>query len=164
MNIAVQEMRRRPGRFGVAICILALLATLLMLLGGLLDGLLQGSTSALAAQRGDVVSFSGQAKKSIPRSRITAEVRARVEQVPGVGPHSMMRLDRGEVFAKRARAAGARLEVANAGGRLEQNLLTCSGSAVAKLGLKAVGDTDEVFVEPAQLERGGLFHREIASH
>lgn len=84
MSIAIQEMRRKPARFGVAISILTLLATLLMLLGGLLDGLLQGSTSALRAQRGDVVAFSGQAKKSVPRSRITQATRAIVEKVPGV--------------------------------------------------------------------------------
>ena len=84
MNIAVTELRRRPGRFVTATIILTLLATLLMLLGGLLDGLISGATGAIAAQRGDVIVYSSTAQQSLPRSRITAEQRAVVTDVPGV--------------------------------------------------------------------------------
>ena len=84
MNVALTELRRRPGRFVTAVGILALLATLLMLLGGLLDGLINGSTGALSAQRGDVVVYSATAQQSFPRSRITPQTRAQVEAVDGV--------------------------------------------------------------------------------
>jgi len=84
MRIAWLELRRRPSRFVTATAILALLATLLMLLGGLLDGLLSGSTSAVAAQRGDLLVFSSTAEKSFVRSRITPTQRTTVAQVPGV--------------------------------------------------------------------------------
>lgn len=84
MRIAWLELRRRPSRFVTAIAILTLLATLLMLLGGLLDGLLNGSTSAVAAQRGDLVVFSSTAEKSFPRSRIAPAERATVGRVSGV--------------------------------------------------------------------------------
>ena len=40
----LREMRRRPGRFVVAVGMLTLLGVLLLLLGGLLDGLLTGSS------------------------------------------------------------------------------------------------------------------------
>ena len=84
MRIAWLELRRRPSRFVTATVILALLATLLMLLGGLLDGLLSGSTSAVAAQRGDLLVFSSTAQKSFVRSRISPEQQAVVTSVPGV--------------------------------------------------------------------------------
>ena len=51
MKLALRELWRRPGRFVVATAILALIALLLMVLGGLLDGLVAGSTGALRAQR-----------------------------------------------------------------------------------------------------------------
>ena len=57
---------------------------LLMLLGGLLDGLIARSTGAIHAQRADLVVFSATAEKSFLRSRIPPELRARVEAVPGV--------------------------------------------------------------------------------
>ncbi len=85
MNVAVTELRRRPGRFVTATVILTLLATLLLLLGGLLDGLLGGSTSALAAQRGDVVVTSATSENSFLRSRLDAATVARVAAAPGVG-------------------------------------------------------------------------------
>ncbi|MFZ4519358.1 MAG: FtsX-like permease family protein [Microthrixaceae bacterium] len=84
MNVAVTELRRRPGRFVTATIILTLLATLLLLLGGLLDGLLNGATSAVAGQRGDVIVYSSTAEQSFLRSRITPEQRAQVEAVDGV--------------------------------------------------------------------------------
>ena len=40
MRLALRELRRRPGRCVTATAVLAVLAVLLMFLGGLLDGLL----------------------------------------------------------------------------------------------------------------------------
>ncbi len=84
MRLALREMWRRPARFATAVALLTLIAMLLMLLGGLLDGLIQRSTGAIRAQRGDLVTFSATAEKSFLRSRISPEVRSRVEAVPGV--------------------------------------------------------------------------------
>ena len=44
VRIALREMRRRPGRFATATALLTLIAMLLMLLGGLLDGLINRAT------------------------------------------------------------------------------------------------------------------------
>jgi putative ABC transport system permease protein len=79
-----RELRRRPSRFIVATVVLSFLATLLLFLGGLLDGLYLGSTGAIRAQRGDVIVFSVNARDSFLRSRITADVRAQVAAVDGV--------------------------------------------------------------------------------
>ena len=84
MRIALKEMRRRPGRFAVAGAILTLIALLLMFLGGLLDGLLGSSTGAYRAQQADLVVYSDVARRSLPRSDITPDVRAAVEAVDGV--------------------------------------------------------------------------------
>jgi putative ABC transport system permease protein len=84
MRLALREMRRRPGRFATAAVLLTLIAMLLMLLGGLLDGLIRRSTGAIRAQRGDLVVFSSTAEQSFLRSRITPETRATIEAVPGV--------------------------------------------------------------------------------
>ena len=85
MRLALRELHRRPGRFVVATVILALLALLLMVLGGLLDGLTAGSTGALRAQRGSLIVYSADAKESLVRSRITPSLRAQVETVAGPG-------------------------------------------------------------------------------
>jgi putative ABC transport system permease protein len=84
VRLGLREMRRQPGRFGAAVVLLALLATLLMLLGGLLDGLIRQATGAIEAQRADLVVFSSTAERSLLRSRITPEVRAQVAAVDGV--------------------------------------------------------------------------------
>ena len=84
MKLALREMRRRPGRFATATVLLTLIAVLLMLLGGLLDGLILRSTGAIRAQRADLVVFSSTAEKSFLRSRITPEVRAQVATASGV--------------------------------------------------------------------------------
>ena len=84
MRLALREMRRRPGRFATATVLLTLIAILLMLLGGLLDGLINRSTGAIRAQRADLVVFSATAEQSLLRSRITPEVRAQVQAVDGV--------------------------------------------------------------------------------
>ena len=84
MKLALREMRRSPGRFAIAAALLTLIAMLLMLLGGLLDGLIARSTGAIRAQRADLVVFSATAEKSFLRSRIPPKLRARVEEVRGV--------------------------------------------------------------------------------
>ncbi len=83
-KLPLRELRRRPSRFVVATVVLSFLATLLLFLGGLLDGLYLGSTGAIRAQRADAIVFSASARDSFLRSRITADVRATVEGVDGV--------------------------------------------------------------------------------
>jgi len=85
MRLALREMRRRPGRFVTATVILTLIALLLMFLGGLLDGLVGSSTSAIEAQRGQVMVFSATSQSSFPSSRLTGAERDAVAAVPGAG-------------------------------------------------------------------------------
>lgn len=84
MKLALREMRRRPGRFVTATIILTLIALLLMFLGGLLDGLVSRSTSAIKAQDGTVIVFSSTSQSSFPSSRLGPDQRAAVVAVPGV--------------------------------------------------------------------------------
>ncbi len=84
MKNGLRELRRRPQRFVAVTGALALLAVLLLFLGGLLDGLYLGATGALRAQRGDALVYSADANDSVIRSRVTPEVRQTVEQVEGV--------------------------------------------------------------------------------
>lgn len=84
MRLGLRELRRRPGRFGLATAILTLLALLLMFLGGLLDGLLDSSTGAYRAQDAELIVYSSSARDSLVRSRITTEVRSTVEGTDGV--------------------------------------------------------------------------------
>ncbi len=83
MRLALRELHRRPSRFVVATAILALISLLLIVLGGLMDGLTASSTDALRSQRGDLIVYSSDAEDSLVRSRITPEVRAKVERVAG---------------------------------------------------------------------------------
>jgi putative ABC transport system permease protein len=85
MMLAWRELRRRPGRFAVVGAALTLLVVLLLLLGGLLDGLFLGSTGAIRAQRGDVVVYSAASRESFLRSRIDPQLRATIDAVDGVG-------------------------------------------------------------------------------
>lgn len=84
MSLSITELRRQPGRFVVATVVLTFLAALLLILGGLLDGLYLGSTGAIRAQNADLIVFSSSARDSFLRSRITAEIRAEVREVAGV--------------------------------------------------------------------------------
>lgn len=84
MRLAWKEMRRRPRRFLVAAAVLTLIVVLLLFLGGLLDGLYNGSTGAISAQRADVIVFSSTSRDSFLRSRIDLATRRQVGQVPGV--------------------------------------------------------------------------------
>ncbi len=84
MSIALKELRRRPGRFGVATVILTLIAILLMFLGGLLDGLTAGNTGAIRAQQADLIVYSSTSQDSLVRSRIEPEQEKQVAAVDGV--------------------------------------------------------------------------------
>lgn len=84
MWLALRELRRRPNRFAVATVVLVFLSVLLLLLGGLLDGLYLGSTGAIRAQRADAIVYSSTARDSFLRSRVDGAVRARVEAAAGV--------------------------------------------------------------------------------
>jgi len=84
MNLALKELRRRPGRFATATVIITLIAILLMFLGSLLDGLIRSSTGAIRAQDVDAIVYSPAAQASFARSRIEPDVRARIEALPGV--------------------------------------------------------------------------------
>lgn len=84
MRLALRELRRRPGRFATATVILTLIAALLMLLGGLLDGLLRGATSAVLAQPGQLIVYSSTSEDSFPRSRIDGATAATVADAQGV--------------------------------------------------------------------------------
>lgn len=84
MKLALRELRRRPGRFLTATAVLTVLAVLLMFLGGLLDGLLAGSTGAYRAQQADLIVYSSTARESLVRSRVDQPIRAAVEKVTGV--------------------------------------------------------------------------------
>ncbi|MDP2292926.1 MAG: ABC transporter permease [Actinomycetota bacterium] len=79
-----RELRRRPSRFVVATVVLSFLATLLLFLGGLLDGLYLGSTGAIRSQDADVIVFSSGSRDSFLRSRIAGDLRQQVESADGV--------------------------------------------------------------------------------
>ena len=91
MRLALKELRRRPGRFGVATVILTLIAILLMFLGGLLDGLTAGNTGAIRAQQADLIVYSETSQDSLVRSRIDPEQRRDIEVVK-TGPMLFVRL------------------------------------------------------------------------
>jgi putative ABC transport system permease protein len=50
MRLGLRELRRKPIRFLAAFLALSLLTLLLLILGGILDGLYLGSTGVLRAQ------------------------------------------------------------------------------------------------------------------
>jgi len=82
--MALRELRRRPGRFTMATLTLAVLASLLLFLAGLLDGLYLGSTGAIRAQQADVFVYGDTARDSFLRSRVEPPTREAVRQVAGV--------------------------------------------------------------------------------
>ena len=75
MRLALRELRRRPSRFALATVVLVFLSVLLLLLGGLLDGLYLGSTGAIRAQRADALVYSSTARDSFLRSRVDGDMR-----------------------------------------------------------------------------------------
>ena len=84
MKIALLELRRQPRRFAAAVGILTLLGALLMLLGGLLDGLTAGGTNAITAQSADLLVYSRSSDMKFGQSRIDAATAATVAGVDGV--------------------------------------------------------------------------------
>ena len=84
MRLALRELARRPGKFATATVILTLIAILLMVLGGLLDGLIRSSTGAIRIQQADAIVYSESSQASFIRSRIEPEMRADIEELPGV--------------------------------------------------------------------------------
>jgi putative ABC transport system permease protein len=77
-------MWRRPARFVRAGAALVVLVMLLVVLGGLTDGLTLGANAAFRAQTGQLVVFSDDARLSLLRSRIDAEVADEVAATEGV--------------------------------------------------------------------------------
>jgi len=84
VRLALRELRRRFRMFWPTTAALALLVVLLLMLGGLLDGLYLGSTGALRAQKGELAVYSDSARDSVIRSLIDPETRAAIESVDGV--------------------------------------------------------------------------------
>jgi putative ABC transport system permease protein len=84
MKLALRELWRRPGRFVAATAILTLVGVLVMFLGGLLDGLINGSIAAIRVQPGDAIVYSANSEATFQRSRVDAETRTAVESVDGV--------------------------------------------------------------------------------
>lgn len=84
MRLALTELWRRPGRFAVAGGALTLIVVLLLLLGGLLDGVTLGSTGLYRAQEGQVLVMSADARDSIIRSRLGPEIKDEIAGVDGV--------------------------------------------------------------------------------
>ncbi|MGZ8631888.1 MAG: ABC transporter permease [Actinomycetota bacterium] len=84
MKTAWKELIRKSARFLTAGGALTLIVVLILLLGGLLDGLYLGATRALDAQSARVFVFSREANDSFFRSRVDASTREQVAAVPGV--------------------------------------------------------------------------------
>jgi putative ABC transport system permease protein len=84
MKLAWKELVRRPSRFLTAGGALTLIVLLLLILGGILDALTNGSTGLLKAQSAPLIAYGADARDSIVRSRIPAEVHDDVAAVPGV--------------------------------------------------------------------------------
>lgn len=84
MRLALTELWRRPGRFAVAGGALTLIVVLLLLLGGLLDGVTLGSTGLYRAQEGQLLVMSADARDSVIRSRLGPEVKDVIAGVDGV--------------------------------------------------------------------------------
>jgi putative ABC transport system permease protein len=84
MKTAWKELTRSPGRFLTAGGALTLIVVLILLLGGLLDGLYLGATRALDAQSAEIFVYSEDANDSFFRSRTEAEIRDAVAPVAGV--------------------------------------------------------------------------------
>ena len=72
MKLAWRELIRRPSRFLTAGMALTLIVLLLLVLGGILDALIQSSTGLLKAQSAPLIVYSTDSKGSIDRSRVPA--------------------------------------------------------------------------------------------
>lgn len=76
MRIALRELRREPGRFGVATVTLSLIAMLLIFLAALLDGLISSITGSYYAQPGQLVVFADDANAVLGASVVSEAERA----------------------------------------------------------------------------------------
>jgi len=84
MKLAWRELVRRPSRFLTAGVALTLLVLLLLVLGGILDALIDSSTGLLRAQTAPLIVSSADSEGSIARSRVGAEEHEAIARVPGV--------------------------------------------------------------------------------
>jgi putative ABC transport system permease protein len=84
MRLAWRELVRRPGRFLTAGGALTLIVVLLLVLGGILDALIGGSTGALRAQSAELIVFSADSRGSLIRSRVERPQLDRIAAVNGV--------------------------------------------------------------------------------
>jgi putative ABC transport system permease protein len=84
MKLAWRELIRRPGRFVTAGAALTLIVLLLLVLGGILDGLVGSSTGLLEAQSAPLIVYSADSKGSIDRSRVDAGQHEAIAAVAGV--------------------------------------------------------------------------------
>lgn len=141
MRFALREIRRRPGRFVTATVILTLISLLLMFLGGLLDGLVGSSTSAIKAQSGEVIVFSSTSQSSFPSSRLTGDQRATISAVPGVA----------EVGGLSVAQLGARVP-----GRGPRDLVDVAvfGYEIPPKGVPAPPPTGQAFADDSLQEEG----------
>jgi putative ABC transport system permease protein len=84
MNLPVREMRRQRRPFLLLTGGLTVIALLLVVLGGLAQGLVDGFSGALRAQDADLVVYSRAANDSVVRSRVTDEQRQAIAALDGV--------------------------------------------------------------------------------
>ena len=84
MRLAWRELIRRPTRFLTVGVALTLIVLLLLVLGGILDALVQSSTGLLKAQSAPLIVYSTDSKGSLDRSRVTGSERDAIAKVPGV--------------------------------------------------------------------------------
>jgi putative ABC transport system permease protein len=84
VTLAVRELFRVRRRFVAVGAALTLSAVLVLLLGGLLDGLTRGSTGLLRAQDGELVVYAADARQTLERSRLDPDDRDAVAQLDGV--------------------------------------------------------------------------------
>ena len=84
MKIAWRELIRKPSRFITAGGALTLITILLLLLGGLLDGLYLSATAGIRAQTAEIIVYSVDSRASLLRSSIDPATRSAIEAVDGV--------------------------------------------------------------------------------
>lgn len=84
MRTALRELRRMPGRFFAVGTALMVIAVLVLVLGAILDGLIRGSTGVLRAQAGPLLVYDDEARQTLLRSRIDADLADEVAAVDGV--------------------------------------------------------------------------------
>ncbi len=109
MRLGWKELVRRPGRFVVAGGALTLIVVLVLLLGGLLDGLTNAATGAYRVQTAEVIAFSEESRDSLLRSRIDPATEAAIAAVRGVRTASGLGVT---LIGAEIRGEGTRVDVA----------------------------------------------------